>query len=345
MQIGPEITYLAQEDVLATGFGMKETIKVVEDALRLQSENKVVFPSKTVLDLGEQQHGRLNAMSAYVGGNYEMCGIKWIAGFPANPKNLGIPRAHAIIILNDSKTGVPLSIMDGTLISAMRTGAVSGIGVKYLAKSNCEVLGIIGCGVQSYTQIMAVMEVRPKLKKIKLFDILRKNSNQLKKWVEKNFSVEVETTENDEIAVRNSDIVITVTVADKPIVKAHWLTKGHLFIHVGSYQEEEEDVILNSDKIIVDNWDEVKHRKTPLLARLFTKGKIKDPDIWSNLGNIIIGMKSGRERDDENIYFAPLGLAIEDISVGTSVYKKAKSMNLGKKISLWSRPAEWMIPK
>ena len=98
--------YLTQEEVIGTGFDMKQALEVVEKCLKLHAESKTVLPSKVVLDLDERERGRINAMPGYLGGEYDVCGIKWIAGFPKNPKNLGIPRAHAFIIINDSETGV-----------------------------------------------------------------------------------------------------------------------------------------------------------------------------------------------------------------------------------------------
>ena len=155
MTSGVEFIYLSQEEVLATGIDMPKAINIIEEVLALHDEGKVNLPSKVILDLGERERGRVNAMPAYLGGDAEICGIKWIAGFPHNPTKFGIPRAHALIILNDAETGVPLAIMDGTYISALRTGAVTGVGAKYLAKLDSQVVGIIGCGVQARTQIMA----------------------------------------------------------------------------------------------------------------------------------------------------------------------------------------------
>jgi ornithine cyclodeaminase len=113
-----EFLYLSQEDVLATGIDMLKVIDTVEEVLGLHEDGKVNLPSKVILDLGERERGRINAMPAYVGGEFEMCGMKWIAGFPPNPAKYGIPRAHALIVLNDAETGVPLAVMDGTYISA-----------------------------------------------------------------------------------------------------------------------------------------------------------------------------------------------------------------------------------
>ena len=330
--------YLSQEDVLATGIDMPRVMDVVEEVLALHDAEKVNLPSKVILDLGERERGRINAMPAYLGGDFEVCGMKWIAGFPPNPVKYGIPRAHALTILNSADTGVPLAIMDGTYISAMRTGAVTGVGAKYLANPDSEVVGIIGCGVQARTQIAAIKTAVPSVTHMKGYDIRPESSEKLAKWVSRDLGVEGEAVGSPREAVEGSDIVVTVTVADEPIVKDSWLKKGSLFAHVGSYQEEEEEVILNADKVVVDLWHEVLHRGTPLLARLYNAGRITDERIHANIGEIIRGKKQGRTGKEERIFFSPLGLGSEDVGVASFVYKEAKQKGLGVTLKLWDNP-------
>jgi len=334
-----EFLYLSQEEVRATGIDMSKVIGIVEKVLALHDEGKVNLPSKVILDLNERERGRINAMPAYIGGDIEMCGMKWIAGFPPNPVKFGIPRAHALIVLNDSWTGVPLAIMDGTYISAMRTGAVTGVGAKYLANPDSEVVGIIGCGVQARTQIMAIKAAVPSVKSLKGYDIRGEASKQFTQWASKELGIRAEPVATAKEAVEGSDIIATVTVADEPIVKDAWLKKGSLFAHVGSYQEEEEAVIFNTNKVVVDLWHEVLHRGTPLLARLYTAGKIKDDKIYANIGEIIRGKKQGRKNRDERIFFSPLGMGSEDVGVASFVYKEAKKKGLGTTLKLWDSPA------
>lgn len=330
--------YLSQEDVLATGIDMPEVMDVIEKVLALHDEGQVNLPSKVILDLGERERGRINAMPAYLAGEFEMCGIKWIAGFPPNPAKFGIPRAHALITLNSGETGVPVAIMDGTYISAMRTGAVSGVGAKYLANPDSEVVGIIGCGVQARTQIMAIKAAIPSVKLVKGYDIRIEASDSFTKWVSGYLGIEAEVVGSPQEAVEGSDIIATVTVADEPIVKDAWLKKGSFFAHVGSYQEEEEAVVLNADKVVVDLWHEVLHRGTPLLARMYEAGQIDETRIHANIGEIIRGKKPGRTRQEERIFFSPLGLGSEDVGVASWVYQEAKRKGLGTTLKLWDHP-------
>jgi 2,3-diaminopropionate biosynthesis protein SbnB len=334
-----EFIYLSQEDVRATGIDMPQVIGMVEKVLALHDEGKVNLPSKVILDLGERERGRINAMPAYIGGDIEICGMKWIAGFPPNPVRFGIPRAHALIILNDASTGVPLAIMDGTYVSAMRTGAVTGVGAKYLANPDSKVVGIIGCGVQAKTQIMAIQAAIPSVKRLKGYDVRPEASKQFAQWASQELGLEATAVGSAREAVEGSDIIATVTVADEPIVKDAWLKKGSFFSHVGSYQEEEEAVVFNADKVVVDLWHEVVHRGTPLLARLYTAGKIKEDKIYANIGEIIRGKKPGRTNREERIFFSPLGLGSEDVAVASFVYRKAKEKGLGVTLKLWDTPA------
>ncbi len=336
--MGSEFIYLSQEDVRAVDISMPRAIDVIESVLGMHDAGEVNLPSKVILDLGEKERGRINAMPAYLAGDFEICGIKWIAGFPKNPVKYGIPRAHALTILNDAETGVPLAIMDGTYISALRTGAVTGVGARHLANQDSEVAGIIGCGVQAKTQIMALKAAIPSLKLVKGFDIREEAAEKFTKWVSENLGIESLVARAPREAVEDSDIVVTVTVADEPIVKDSWLKKGSLCAHIGSYQEEEEAVIFNSDKVVVDIWEEVLHRGTPLLARLYSAGKISELRIHANIGAIIRGRKKGRENRDERIFYSPLGLGSEDIGIATLVYREAKQKGLGVSLKLWEKP-------
>ncbi len=337
-----EFLYLSQEDVVkAGGLDMKMVIGGMERAFRLYNEGKVIIPSKIVMVLppNERDRGRINGLAAYIGGDWEVAGIKWIPGFPNNPIKYKLPRANAFMILNDTQTGMPLAIMDGTLLSAMRTGAIGGgLGGKYLARKDSEVAAIIGMGVQSRTQAMALKVALPNLKEIRGYDALKDRAPIVAKDIEKLTGVRTKAFGTPKEAVEGADVIDTVTVANEPIVKDAWMKKGCTFIHMGSYIEEEYDVVLHSDKIVVDDWETVKHRGTPILARMYDEGKIKDKDIYGNLDEIIAGKKKGRENDKERIFFSPIGMAHEDVAVASLIYDRAKKEGVGQKLKLWTNP-------
>ena len=329
--------YLTQEEVMSTGMDMASFVQIEEEHFTLYDEGKIILPPKVVLDLDERNRGRINALSAYVGGDIDVCGIKWVASFPHNPQRYRIPRANAFIILNDSYTGVPLAIMDGTYISAMRTGAVTGVGVKYLAREDSEIIAMIGCGVQARTQLLAIKTVLANITEVRCYDVNNKTSEAYTKDMRRKTGLNTKAVSSVQEAVIGADIIVTVTVADEPIVKNKFVKRGSLFVHVGSYQEEEEEVIFSSDKIVVDDWQSVLHRRTPILAKMYRQGKLKNSDIYANLGEVINKKKAGRESNEERIFFLPIGMGSEDVIAAYKIYKIAREKRLGQRLKMWSK--------
>jgi 2,3-diaminopropionate biosynthesis protein SbnB len=332
-----EFLYLNQQDVRATGMTMAAALEAVEDAFRLHHQGKVNLPYKTVLDLGERERGRGNAMPAYVGGDYDVFGIKWIAGFPQNPTKFGLPRGTGLFILNDSWNGLPLAVMDCTLLSAMRTGAVTGVGAKYLARADSQSVAMIGAGVQARTQLEALTIVLPDLTEVRAYDIHRETAEAFVQEANSRYGskgLNAKAAGSPEEAVRDADIVVTVTVADEPIVKDRWMKRGSFFAAVGSYQEEEFEVVTSSDKVVVDGIDHVLHRETPIVALMIQQGKIKREDILE-LGAVVCGDKPGRTDPRERIFFSPIGMAIEDVCLCHKVYRLAREKGAGTKLGLF----------
>lgn len=331
-----EFLYLTQADVSAAGLTMALTLDVVEETFRLHEQNKIIMPHKTVLDLGERERGRVNAMPAYVGGEFDVCGIKWISGFPQNPLKHGLPRGIGLLIINDAWTGAPLAIMDATLISAMRTGAVTGVGAKYLARPDSQVVALIGAGVQARTQLEALCETLPDLRLARVYDVRLEAARTFAAEMRQKFRVEVAAVETPQAAVEGADVIVTVTVADEPIVRDAWMKPGSLFAHVGSYQEEEEAVVAHSDMIVVDDWGAVLHRETPILAKMYLAGRLSETNIHANLGEIVLGEKPGRRSPTERIFFAPIGMGSEDVAVGSVIYRLAREKGFGRRLPLFS---------
>jgi N-[(2S)-2-amino-2-carboxyethyl]-L-glutamate dehydrogenase len=329
-----EFLYLTQADVRATGVDMPMVLAAVEDTFRLHHEGKIIMPPKVVLDMDERQRGRGNGMPAYLGADYDVFGMKWISGFPKNPVRFGLPRGIGILILNDPQSGAPLAIMDCTLISALRTGAVTGVGARYLARRDSETVAMIGAGVQARTQLEALAAVLPGIKDVRVYDLRHEAAVTYAAEMSKQLNLKVRAVETAEAAVRGADVVVTVTVADEPIVKDAWMKPGSFFSAVGSYQEEETAVVQNSDRIIVDDTEAVLHRRTPIVAMMVEQDVLKREAI-EEIGGIIAGEKPGRRTARERIFFSPIGLGSEDIAVGVKAYRRALQKGLGTKLSLF----------
>ena len=352
-----EFLYLQQEDCIkAGGLDMGQTVKAVERAFFLHGKNDYIQPPKPVIRWGgpetEETTGRIMSMPSYLGGKYHAdelekrdlpgpvntAGIKFIPSRPDNPKKHNLPRSNGIIIITDSETLMPACIMDGTLVSAMRTGAASGVAAKYLANPDSKVLGIIGTSVQGITQTLAVNESMKELKLCRIYDI---NSDAVDKFLNKmgelDCRLEFEVAESHEQAVRDSDIVCTATIAREPYIKAEWYKEGVLHCEV-SFWDTPPEALKKMDFIVVDDWDQVKHHGVDVSWRAVRDKVISEEKIRGNLGEIITGKKPGRKSRKERILFNPIGMGIHDLSEAFRIFKNAEAAGIGRKLPLWEEP-------
>ena len=155
--------YLTQTDVESV-LDMKSTLEAVEDAFREMGNDNIEMPARVYLHF---EKGVLIAMPAYMP-RLNVAGTKLVTVHPGNKKEYGIPAVIARIILNSPENGIPLAIMDGTYITALRTGAAGATGIKYLSRENSKIVGLCGLGVQGHSQILGLMEVRPNIETIKV---------------------------------------------------------------------------------------------------------------------------------------------------------------------------------
>lgn len=334
------LLFLNNADMDRLGAGdMQAAIHDVERAYVLVEQGDVLVPGKCVMRWGstpedENVLGRINAMPGYIGGEYNMAGIKWIGSGPQNYKK-GLPRASVTVILNDPDTKLPVCVADGTEVSAKRTGASGGVAMKLLARKDAQAMTICGAGAQGRTQLEAALIVRPSIHTVYVYDIRMESS---KKFVEemsaKYPGVEMIAVESPEEGCHKSDIIITVTLANEPIVQAEWIKKGALMLNMADY-EFTYDCVKMADKIVVDNWDTIKHRMISTVALMWKDGLIKDEDIYAQLGQILDGQKSGRDNDDQIIYFNAVGTGILDLAVTTRCYRKALQEGVGTTLAYW----------
>ena len=219
-----QFLYLEQKDVIAAGvLDARRVIKIVEQAQILFAQRRVREPHKTVLRKEEtaesEQYGRFNALAASIGVPVEQVGMKWIASFPAN-RQLGLPRATGLIILNCERTGLPLAVMEASLISAMRTGAMTTLGARYLAPKKTRKIGILGCGVQARSQILCLWSEFPELREITVFGRRMAAAEELAQDCHSQWGAPVRATASPEEALVEADVALTATPAQEPIMLA-----------------------------------------------------------------------------------------------------------------------------
>ncbi|RKL64679.1 ornithine cyclodeaminase [Salipaludibacillus neizhouensis] len=337
--------YLSQEECIRSGgLDMKGTLIAIQKSFELHGQGDVVQPSKPVIRWGgpetEETRGRIMTMPSYLGGDLDVAGMKWIPSMPENPKKIGQPRASAIIILTDPNNGFPLAIMDGTIVSAMRTGAATGIAAKYLANPNSKVVGIIGAGVQSRTQLMAIVGVfGSNIEEIKVYDLNLEKTCEFAKEMSNELNVSVSPAGSAEEAIKGSDIVVTATMSSYPYVKGEWLKEGAFHSEI-SFWDTDPAELIHYNKVVVDDFEHVKHHGVDVSYRAVRDGIIKEESVV-NLGEIITGKKTGRENSKQKILFNPIGMSIHDVSEAFRVYENAKQLGIGNDLSLWENP-HWL---
>ncbi|KPC73902.1 ornithine cyclodeaminase [Thermoactinomyces vulgaris] len=333
----PELLYLSKRDIVELGGDHSNLyVEAIERALTLHAEKNFVQPLKPYLrSQGADGHiaDRIIAMPAHIG-NPGISGLKWVGSKHDNPKKRGLERASALVILNDPETNYPIAVMEGSLISGMRTAAVTVVASKHLAKPGFTHVTSIGCGVIAKMQLFSMIEQFPQIKTIHLYDVFPEAAVKLSEAIrQKAPEVEVECCDTVEAAVKQGEVVITCTVADKPYIPYAWIQKG-AFISNVSIMDMHKEVYLQADKVVVDDWEQ-SNREKKVINQLVLEGRFSREQLHAELGEIVVGRKPGRERDDEIILLNPMGMAIEDIACAEQIYREAVKKQIGTKLSLY----------
>lgn len=328
-----KVLYLSGKEVSQLGAGnMNLALADVEEAFKLVYKGEAIVPEKIAMGFGknfleEATKGRINAMPGYLGGAYDMAGIKWIGSNPQNMK-VGLPRASSLTILNDSVTKFPICVMNGSEISAMRTGASSGVAAKYLARKSAETIMLVGGGYQNMMQLEAIYTACPFLKHFYVVDIVPENGRKFADTMSKKLDIEVIPVTKISDCSYSPDITVNASSAQVPVMDLSVAKPGNLHICVGGLDHPE--LYKKADKIICDSWRQVRHRGSCYLALDALSGKITDEAIYSQeFGEIICGDKVGRANDEEFLYYKPVGMGVFDIAIATRIYRKAQEEHIG----------------
>ena len=320
------------------GHDIRAAIEDVREVLTLHVQHQVNSPSKVVLRWGttvedENRYGRCNAMPCCVGGSINMAGIKWLGSNPQNFKH-GLPRATGLVILNDPDTKIPLCVADCTKVSGVRTGAASALAIDKLARKDASSILLMGAGFQARLQLEAAKIVRPSLKKCFVYDIRPEQSAKYAEEMSQKLNMEVIAVDDPKQASLKSDIVITVTISAVPVVFGDWLHPGQTCLNLADF-EYEYACLPQCSKVVVDDWEGVKHRQISTVSLMYRDGLFKDEQLHAELGEILLGNKPGRENDEEIIYFNSVGLGAEDLAVVTRCYRKALKEGGGTVVPYW----------
>jgi 2,3-diaminopropionate biosynthesis protein SbnB len=329
-----DILYLNRRDVRAAmGSSIRGYVEALRSALALHAEGKTAQPLKPYLRWRRRGHiaDRIIAMPGYVGGTHPMAGIKWIGSKHDNPAARGIPRASAVIVLNDPETHFPVAIMEGGEISGMRTAGVTVLAAEYLARPGFETVALVGCGFIGRLHALGLLESFPAIERLYLYDHNRRAARALAEEVGRE-GLAITVCETAEEAVCHGELVVPCTVTAKPYIELDWLMPG-AFVSNISIMDVKPDVYLGVDKLLVDDWDQAnRERKT--INQLVLAGRLRREDLHAELGDVVRGHEPGRESPDERILLNPMGMAIEDVACAAAVYRTACAQGAGTWLTL-----------
>lgn len=367
-----DFLYLSEPDMIKAGVkDMKSCVDVMEDLLITLYKGDyvmgganhnshgcmIMFPDAPQFP-GMPKNAddrRFMAMPAYLGGSYQMAGMKWYGSNVEN-KKVGLPRSILMMMLNDKDTGAPLALMSANLVSAYRTGGIPGVGAKYLARKDSRVVSIIGPGVMGKTSLAAFVSVCPNLDTVKIKGRSQRSLDAFTRFIREELPQikNIEICDSVEEAVKDSDIIsFTTTVRDDvssfPYINGDWIKKGAL-ISMPSAARFDDDFLAGC-KLVVDNsklyeaWEEEypypTYPQVQIIGTKFTDlkhdGKIKAEDII-DITDIIEKRHPGRTSDDEIIVYSVGGMPVEDIAWGGTVYRNAVKLGIGIKLPLWDKP-------
>jgi ornithine cyclodeaminase/alanine dehydrogenase-like protein (mu-crystallin family) len=326
--------YFSQEDLLGAGcLDIAMAIEAAEWAMKAFKAGDVLFPEKIVQIFNDETQERINCLPATFK-TEKVCGMKWVSVFPPNPVRFGIQNLSAVIILSEIEHGFPIAFMEGTLCSNIRVGTMGAVAAKYLARPDSETIGFIGAGEQAKMHLIAMKTVLPSLRECRVAAKELEEEHQFVKEMQPILpDVDIVTCGTDlEKSITGADVIVTATSAQAPLLKAKWMKEGCFYSHVGGW-EDEYDVAKACQKIVCDDWDTVKHR-TQTLSRMYKDGELSDDGVYANLIDLVTGEKSGRENDQEKIYFNAVGLAYVDVAIAHAMYLRATEAGMGQDLKI-----------
>lgn len=369
-----DFIFLNEQDMIKAGVtNMSGCIDAMEEVVKclnagdyvMGGENhnshgsQVSFPTSSPfpnMPLDEGDDRRFMAMPAYIGGPFDLMGMKWYGSNTAN-KEKGLPRSILTVMLNDKDTGAPLALMSANLLSAYRTGAIPGVGAKYLARKDSKVCAICGPGVMGKTSLEAILCTCPEIDTVKVKGRGKASLDSFVDYVKETYPKlkSVYAVDTIEELVKDSDVISFANSGNTdpttyPYVKKEWVKKGALIIGLSCFEMDSKE-LTDMATLVVDNmqlydaWAEEfpypSFGANNIIGSKFTDmvhdGLIKKDDMY-DLGDIIFKKRPGRISDDQIFVFSVGGMPVEDVAWGKICYEKAKELGLGVSLNLWDEP-------
>lgn len=324
MKLG-SVLYLSRKDVETIALPMREIIDALEAMFKEKGAGRTEMPPKP--GIHTRPDAFIHAMPAYIP-SLQSAGMKWVSGYPDNQRK-GLPYITGLLLLNDPETGIPIAIMDCTWITAKRTGAATAVAAKYLARPDSTTVGIVACGVQGRSNLEA-LSCLFKIKKVKAYDLYPEIAEQYAMEMSKALNLDIEPVKNLPEAVKGLDMVVTsgpILKNPKPLIERGWLARGAFASPVDFDSYWKTEALREIDKLATDDLAQMHYYRH--------EGYFKEtPEPYADLGEIVAGLKPGRESSKERTMSINLGLALDDMATAIRIYQLAKTKGMGLKLPL-----------
>jgi alanine dehydrogenase len=326
-----KLRFLSAADVVRA-LPMKDAVEAMRDAFRQLSTGKAVMPPRMQIETAEPPGDAL-FMPSYIPAAGRM-GVKIVTLFGGNAA-LGLPRIQALMIVFDAATGSPLAVMDGTSLTAIRTGAASGVATDLLARPDAAVAAVFGAGPQARTQLAGVCAVRP-IRRARIFDVSAERARAIAREMAEELGIQVEAAASPSEALAGTDVVCTATTASEPVFADGDVAPGTHINAIGSYKPGVREIpaeTVRRARVVVDHLPAALAEAGDLIIPM-NQGLIGKGHVYAELGELLAGVKKGRESPGEITLFKSVGVAVQDLAAADRVLAAAERLNLGTELAL-----------
>lgn len=325
-----DILYLNVHDVERLALTDDEILGAIEASLATQGRGEAVIEPRMHLVPDASYPGHFNVLRGALKAPIDRAGVKVISDFYHNYKE-GLPSEVGLLLLFNPRNGLPLAILDGSHLTDMRTGAVTAVGAKYLAPKGSKILGHIGARGTAYWNVR-LLDRLFHFEEIRVHSRRPESRNAFRDRLEKDLGKRIIVTEDWESCVRGADIVVEASrlTSPEPMLKTEWIKKGALVMPYGTMSAVELSLTDIMDKLLMDDFGQARAGKFGALRQHVDAGKLTEKTLHAELGQVVAGLKPGREREDETILLWHRGLSLSDVALGHAMVEKAKRLGLGQ---------------
>jgi len=328
-----DLTWLGEADVERVGLTDDEILAAVESGLLAQAADDVVIEPRVHLEPGPALKGHFNILRAYVA-PLGLAGVKIVGDYVENYRR-GLPSELGLLCLFDASTGAPVAVLAAAAITEMRTGALTALGARHLARSDARVLGHVGARGTAYWNVRL-------LDRLFDFDEIRVHSRRpesrgaFARRLSEELGKSVVATETWEACLRGADVMVEASRLERPEphLLTSWVAPGCLVVPYGTMSAVELSLTDVMDKVVVDDWGQARAGRLGALRAHVDSGRLSETTLYAELCDIVAGKRPGRESDEERILFWHRGLSSSDVALGHAVLERARTLGAGSQLRL-----------